>query len=92
MRLLVVSGVLFLRLAVLCVVAGEVLDVAVAVEDEEVLNDFVHEIAVVADNDEASAEGGEVVFEDVEGWDVEVVGRFVEDEEVGVAHEDGAEM
>ena len=74
------------------VVAGEVLDVAIAVEYEEVVDDFVHKISVVADDDDAAAEGGEVVLKDVEGGDIEVVGGLIEDEEVGVLHEDHAEL
>ena len=79
-------------LAILCVVAREVLYVTVAVEDEDVVHHFVHEVAVVAHHDEASAEILQVLLEDLQRHDIEVVGGFVEDEEVGRPHEDGAQI
>ena len=73
--------------AVLGVVAGIVADVAVAFEDHEVVDDVVHETAIVADDDEASLIVAEEAFEDFERVDVEVVGGLVENQEVGVGHE-----
>ena len=65
---------------------GEVgvgVDAAFAVEGEEGGRDAVEEEAVVGDEDEGAGEFGEALFEDLEGGDVEVVGRFVEDEQIG---------
>ena len=56
------------------------------------VDDLVHEIAVVADDDDAAVEILEVLLENLQGIDVEVVGRFVEDEEVGALHQHGAEI
>lgn len=64
--------------AVFGVVAVVVADATVALKDQEVVDDVVHETAVVAYDDEAAAVVFEELFEDFEGVDVEVVGRLVE--------------
>ena len=56
------------------------------------VDDIVEEISVVADDDSAAGVVGEVFFEDAESDDVEVVGGFVEDEEVGLSDKDGGEV
>jgi hypothetical protein len=61
-------------------------DVALApVELEHLGRHPVEHVAVVGHHDEAPAEGGEVLLEPADGVEVEVVGRLVEDEEVGLA-------
>ena len=79
------QGVLFV--AVLGVVSVIVFDVPVALEDEQVVDDVVHEAAVVADDDEAPFVVAQELLEDFECVDVEVVGGLVEYEEVGIGHE-----
>ena len=61
-------------------------------EDECVVHHSVHEVAVVADDDETSAERLEIFFQNLHGDDVQVVRRLVEDEEVGSFHQHGAEI
>ncbi len=46
----------------------------------------------MADYDDATLEFGEVFLKDSEGHDVEVVGRLVEDEEVGPSHQHRGQM
>ena len=53
---------------------------------------LVHEIAVVADDDDTAGEVLQVFLEDLQGDDVEVVGGLVEHEEVGVLHQHRAEV
>lgn len=55
------------------------------------LLDLRDEVAVVADDDERAVEVAERVFEGLLGGDVEVVGRFVEEEHVGLAEHHGAQ-
>ena len=78
--------------AVLSVVAREVVYVALSLEDEDVVDHLIHEVAVVADDDDASSEILQVFLEDLQGDDVEVVGGLVENKEVRVAHQHGTEV
>ena len=52
----------------------------------------VEEVAVVGDHDQGALEVEQVFLEDVEGHDVQVVGGFVEDQEVGLLHQDGEQV
>ena len=51
------------------------------------VNYFIHKETVVANDDDATFEVDEVIFEYVECCDVEVVSRLVEDKEFRVAEE-----
>jgi len=51
----------------------------------------VEEVAVVRDENEPAREGEEPLFEPVEGGEIEVVRRLVEEEEVRLLREDGCE-
>ena len=63
-----------------------------SLEYQEVVYYLVHKVAVVAHHDDASLEVLEVFFEHLKGNDVQVVGRFVEHQEVRVTHEHGTEV
>ena len=56
------------------------------------IHHLIHKIAVVTDHDDASLEIAKVFLQHLQRDDVEVVGRFVEHQEVGILHEDGAEI
>ena len=58
------------------IVAREVLNLAISLEDEEVVYDLVHEVAVVRDDHQAAFVVEQELLEDVEGDDVQVVGRL----------------
>ena len=73
---------LLLVLFVVLEVALEPLHMGLAFEGEDVGTDAVEEEAVVADDHGATREVDESVFERAECFDVEVVGRFVEEEDV----------
>ena len=47
----------------------------------------IHEIAVVAHDDEAPAEGAEVFLQNLQGGDVEVIGGFVQHQKVRTLHQ-----
>ena len=53
---------------------------------------LIHEIAVVRYHDEAPLETGEVLLQDIQGEDIQVVGRLVQHQEVGVGDQHGAEV
>lgn len=56
---------------------------AAAVKDEDFGSEASEHGAVVGDEDDGTFEGFERFFEDLKGGDVEIVGGFVEDEDVG---------
>ncbi len=66
-------------------VAFAPVDVAVAFEGEDVRGDAVQKPAVVADHDHAAGVVEDRLFERPQRIDVEVVGRLVEQEQVGAA-------
>lgn len=93
-------GALGRRLGVLCdmpctvvaVIAGEIADDAIAFEDKDVAYDVVQEVSVVADDDSATIELGEVLLEYAQGDNIEVVGGFVQYQEVGTSHQHGGKV
>src|SRR6266568_6240487 len=64
-------------------VALEPFDMAVALEGEDVGRDAVEEPAIMADDDGAAGEILQRLFECAQRVDVEVVGRLVEQQDVG---------
>ena len=64
-------------------VALEPLDVAVALERQNVRGDTVEEPAIMADDNGAAGEILQRFFERAQRIDVEIVGRLVEQQEVG---------
>ena len=75
-----------LPFAELGVVAGEVLYIAVTTEYEQVVDNLVHEESVVRYYYDASREVLQIFLQHLKRLYVEVVGRLVEYEEVGIAH------
>ena len=55
-----------------------------AVEDHEVIGHAIDKVAIVADEEHGAVEVQQRPFQGVAGPEVEVVGGFVEDEEIGV--------
>ena len=84
--------ILFLPIAILTIAAREVLNFAIPLEDQRVVNHSVHEVAIVTDDDEASTEVLQIILEYLQRHDVEVIRRLVEDEEVGRFHQHCAEI
>ena len=81
-------GLSLFPLRVVGVDAGGAL--AVAIEAEDLRRDAIEHVAVVGNEDEGAAEIEEILFEGLERGDIEVVGGFVQKEEVGfLEHEAG---
>ena len=59
------------------------MDVAVPFEGQDVRGDAVEEPAIVADDDHAAGEVQDRFFQGPQRVDVEIVGRFVEQQHVG---------
>ena len=74
-------------LPVLRVVAWEILDAAFSLEHQQVVHNLVHEITVVADDDDAPREVLQVFFQYLQRHNVQVVRRLVQHQEVRVPHE-----
>jgi hypothetical protein len=67
--------------------AGQHRDLPVAEERPDGVGHPLEEVAVVRDHDERARPAVEEVLEDVEGLDVEVVGRLVEEQHVGLGQQ-----
>src|SRR6478609_6014171 len=81
-----------LVLLVVLEVALEPFDMAVAFEGQDVGRDAVEEPAIMADDDGAAGEILQSLFERAQRVDVEVVGRFVEQQHVGTGLQHLGEM
>src|SRR6202012_336251 len=73
-------------------IALEPLDVAIAFEGENMRGDAVEEPAIVADDDGAAGEILKSLFQRAQRIDVEIVGRFVEQQHIGAGFEHLGEM
>jgi len=71
---------------------GKIFYLSATLENEQVFGHLIHKIAVVRHHHNAPSEVLEILFEYLQGCDVEVVGRLVENQEVGVLHQDSAEV
>ena len=76
------------EVVVVAVVAME----ALAAEFDHARAEGVEEGTVVRDDDEAARVAGQVVLEPEQGFEVEVIGRFVEQQERGLADEQAGEV
>jgi hypothetical protein len=65
---------------------------ALAAQFDHARAEGVEEGAVVRDDDEAARVAGQVVLEPEQGFEVEVVGRLVEQQERGLADEEAGEV
>ena len=61
-------------------------------ENQQMVGHLVHEVAVVADHDDAAAEILQIFFKRLERGNVEVIGGFVQHEEIGIGHQHHAEL
>src|ERR1700722_3514201 len=73
---------LLVILDVFLIVAFEPEDLRVALEGQDVRCDAVQEPATVWDDDRATRERHERILERAQRFDIEVIGRFVEQEDV----------
>ena len=74
------------------IVALEPLHMAVALEGEDVGGDPVQEPAVVADDQHGAGKGEQRLLQRAQGLDIEVVGRLVQQQQVGAGLEHLGEM
>ena len=89
------GSLLFLQrlpFAIVSIIARIVLQFAIALHHKQMVHHLVHEVAVVAHHNHAAAEVLQILLQHLQGDDVKVVGRFVENQEVGRTHQDGAKV
>ena len=53
---------------------------------------FVHEITVVAHHNHASFEILQILFQHIQRHNIEVIGRLIQHQEVGIAHQDRTQI
>jgi hypothetical protein len=71
------------------VVAARVKRQLAAIEVEDVVDDIVEEVALVADDDDRRPVAGKEVLQPQHGFQIEVVGRLVEQQQVGRGEKEG---
>ena len=71
-------------------IVGETAGAAEAVKANHHVRDTIEHVAVVGDEHQRAAIFQQAFFQDLEGWDVEIVGGLVEQEHVGrLQHQPG---
>ena len=68
---------------VVLIIAFKPFDMAVAFESKDMRTEAIKEPAVVGDDDGAAREAFDGFFECGEGFGVQIVGRFVEQDDIG---------
>ena len=86
------STLLLAPIAPIGVVTGEILYIALAIKNKNVVYNLVHKIAVVAHHNNAPLEVAQILLEHLKGFNIEVVGGLVEHKEVGRRHQYSAEI
>jgi len=77
---------------VLGVITREIPDLAGPFKDQQVVDNLVHKVPVVRNHQYTTFEVLQVVFQDIQRQDIEVVGGLVQNQEVGIAHQNRAEV
>ena len=85
-------GQKFFPFAELRIVSREILHIALAFENKQMIHHLVHEIAVVADYDYTTMEILQILFKHLKRNDVKVICRLVKNQEIGVLHKDGTQV
>jgi len=68
------------------------MNLAVAFKRQNVGADAIQKIAVVADNEGDAGESDERFFEHAQGWQIQIVRRFVENQKVAAAFQNAREQ
>ena len=77
-------SIIFFPLTEVRVVAWEISNHSFSFEHKQVLHEAIHKVSVVGYDDQAARETVQKFLQDIQGHQVQVVCRFVEDEEVWV--------
>ena len=82
----------FAVISVLRVVAREIVDHAFSAKHQQMIDNTVHKIAIVAHYDDATAEVCQVFFKELKRCNVEIVRRFVKNKEIRGLHQHQTEL
>src|SRR5690606_20785154 len=77
---------------VIGIIARKILDQAIPLEHQEMVHDLVHKIPVVGDHYQTAREIQEKAFQDVQGHNIQVIGRFVQNQKIWVLDQYRAEV
>ena len=56
------------------------------------INHLVHEIAIVTHHNHASRKVLQILFQNLQGYDIQIVRRLVEHQEIGILHQHRTEI
>src|SRR6185437_7876288 len=84
--------VVLLEIPGLGVVTREIADEALPFEYQQMIDQPVHKIPVVRDDEQTALVFAQEILQDSQGREVEIVGGLVEDEEIGVPEQDGQQV
>ena len=56
-------------------------------EHPDMFHQAIHEITIMADNDQAAREIQEKFFQNLQAVYVEIIGRLVQDQKIGIGHQ-----
>ena len=90
--LFVMTRLCLLPFPILGIVTGEVADITSTVEHQEMIYYLIHKVTVVAHDDNTPLEALQILFEHLQGNDVQIVRRLVEHQEVRIAHQHRTEV
>ena len=74
--------------AVLSVVTGEIFQVGITTEYQQMIDNLIHKVAVVRNNDHTTFKVTQIFFQHIQRYDIEVVGRLIQYKEVRITHQD----
>ena len=76
------------RQAVIGVIPRKISDLALAFEDQQVVHQAVHEIAIMRYQQQAALELLQKVFQDLKANQIQIVGGLVHDQEIRLSDQD----
>ena len=77
---------------ILLIVARKILHLALPFEHQQMVDHLIHEIAIVAHDDDTTGKILQIFLQHLQRLNIEVVGRLVQHQEVGIAHQNGAKI
>ena len=79
-------------ITIIRIITREVTNVTLPLEYQQMINHLIHKITVVAHHNHTSLETLQILFKYLKGNDIQVVGRFVEYQEVRITHQDRTQI
>ena len=77
---------------ILLIVARKILHLALPFEHQQMVDHLIHKIAIVAHDDDTAGKILQIFLQHLQRLNIEVVGRLVQHQEVGIAHQNGTKI